>query len=173
LSKPRKSAVVGISNGHQNPKRRKVFVLAVAGLLNPYKLLFRKAHLERGNNARRNGRRRLPRTRPTCSARKGEWKVKYTPGPWESVKDVHDDLIIRTADCTDIYTRPNIAKVLGLCGDDGGRETQKANAELIASAPDLLAEVERLEQATNAMLLGWRQRTPDGWRPSGTRCARR
>jgi hypothetical protein len=68
--------------------------------------------------------------------------AKHTPGPWRLLEDTHNR-------CTRL-------EVLGRNGDliaevNYARRVGPANAELIASAPTLLAEVERLRAALTSI----------------------
>ena len=71
-------------------------------------------------------------------------KTKFTPGPWRvEAGDVHvfsDRILIAGCGAHSDNFTPNL------------RETQQANARLIAAAPDLLAERDRL-RAVNTELV--------------------
>lgn len=72
---------------------------------------------------------------------------KHTPGPWE-VRFDHPDVpekiaFIRPASHPHEYSGNEISSVYG-CGPEApGNETAKANASLIAAAPDLLAALRK------------------------------
>ena len=78
-------------------------------------------------------------------------EAKHTPGPWRTGTD---------EDAHVIYD-DNLDAIADTLRDDGDAETERANAHLIAAAPDLLAVVEALrgplpvDPANIAALLDW------------------
>lgn len=74
-------------------------------------------------------------------------KTQHTPAPWSVTKGSPQAGIIAA---------PN--RSLGIAEVFGGGETDIANAQLIAAAPDLLAALENLVTAVNLFA-----HNPDGW----------
>lgn len=73
---------------------------------------------------------------------------KHTPGPWKVIRD-GNDLSVRSANSRDTgkITHLDIAENIGGLRpgpDFTDRSEAKANARLIAAAPELLAELEML-----------------------------
>ena len=63
---------------------------------------------------------------------------KHTPGPWEVVEDIRDeDEEFQYTAGFDICSYDGVS-VVGCEGISGGSEVERANANLIAAAPDLL-----------------------------------
>ena len=63
---------------------------------------------------------------------------KHTPGPWEVEEDIrHEDEESQYTAGFDIFSSDG-ASVVGCEGISGGSEVERANANLIAAAPDLL-----------------------------------
>lgn len=74
--------------------------------------------------------------------------TKHTPGPWRITKSPHaieyshfidTDTLREPGDCHEVAT------IHGTCNPD----TERANAALIAAAPDLLAALEECRRALN------------------------
>ena len=99
---------------------------------------------------------------------KPEEKTQHTPGPWNLnpvfQMEGYGYFISCIRDGTEtVMANPNIAQVF-LLGDGNGEA--EANASLIAAAPDLLAEMEKLLWVARSYEVTWVARsyevTPDG-----------
>ena len=65
--------------------------------------------------------------------------TNHTPGPWVIGKQDHDVVMVDTTSGT------------AICDVYGDSDDRPANANLIAAAPDLLAELVRLERMVSKM----------------------
>ncbi len=84
---------------------------------------------------------------------------KHTPGPWKVIRD-GNDLSVRSANSRDTgkITHLDIAENIGGLRpgpDFTDRSEAKANARLIAAAPDLLEALQRLVKAVDPESTGW------------------
>lgn len=80
-------------------------------------------------------------------------KTKHTPGPWE-VDSCGDPLIVNGPEHGD-------ASIVAILATDAanawgyGEEETRANARLIAAAPDLLDAAEEISAAASAVIGAW------------------
>jgi hypothetical protein len=74
---------------------------------------------------------------------------KHTPGPWFIHEDQHDNVTIKAPDGDGVPW--NVATILSYCGDP---PCDKANARLIAAAPELLEALQELYNADWSNLCG-------------------
>lgn len=67
--------------------------------------------------------------------------AKHTQGPWE--KDIYGETVFKSEATCDMPVHQCIASLFDLPEDQDGEE-RKANAQLIAAAPELLAALKKL-----------------------------
>lgn len=85
---------------------------------------------------------------------------KFTPGPWEVVEDIrYEDKESQYTAGFDIFNFDGTS-VVGCEGISGDSEKERANAILIAAAPDLLEALENLLKAFDGAFAGAYGRGP-------------